>query len=57
MKNEIDWKIIVTALVCITALEIYALSQGFNGTILKTVLVVLAGIAGWSLPQLKIRKV
>lgn len=52
-KDKIDWRIVVTALVCITAIEIYAISQGFNGTLLKVVLVALAGIAGWTVPQLR----
>jgi len=53
--KHIDWKIVVTALVCITVLEVYALSIGLNGTLLKSVLIVIAGIAGWSLPQLKVK--
>lgn len=55
MKNKIDYRIVVTALICITALEIYALSQGINGTLLKVVLVIIAGLAGATLPQLKLK--
>ena len=52
-KEKVDWRIVVVALGCITALELYALSQGFNGTLLSMVLVIIAGVAGWSLPQMK----
>lgn len=54
-KSKVDWRIVVTALVCITLLEIVALNQGFNGTLLKLVLVVIAGIGGWTIPQLKLK--
>ena len=53
MKQKIDWRVICVALVCLTAIEIYALSQGINGTILSLVIAVVAGIAGWTAPQLK----
>jgi len=45
-KQKTDWRIVVTGLVCLTALEIYALSQGINGTLLKIVLVMIAGAIG-----------
>ena len=45
-KKKVDWKIVCTGLVCITGLEAYALSLGFNGTVLKTVLVAIAGAIG-----------
>lgn len=54
-KEKVDWKIVVTALFCMTVLEIYALSMGINGVLLTTVLALMAGIAGWSAPQLKMK--
>ena len=53
--KHIDYKIVVTALVCITALEAYALFLGFDGAILTLVLAIIAGIAGWTAPQLKLK--
>lgn len=53
MKQKIDWKVICVALVCLTGIEIYALSQGINGTFLSIVIAIIAGIAGWTVPQLK----
>lgn len=57
MKEKIDWRIIITAIIAIAGLEAWALWLGFNGALLATVLAILAGIAGWSMPQLKIQKV
>ena len=51
MTNKIDWKIVCVGLVCITTLEIIALLQGFNGTMLKTVLVALALAIGIIIPN------
>ena len=53
MKKKIDWKIMCTGLVCITGLEVYALSQGINGTLLTIVIAVLAGVMGLTMPQVK----
>ena len=49
-QKTIDWKVISTAIVALVALEAYAISQGFNGTNLKIVLVIVAGLAGWTIP-------
>ena len=56
MAKHIDYRVIVTALIVMGALEGYALFLGYNGTLLTVVLASIAGIAGWSLPQLKIGK-
>ncbi len=50
-KKKIDWRLVATGLVCLTALEITALLLGFNGTMLKIVLVVIAGAIGVSIPN------
>ncbi len=52
-KKVVDWRIVCTGIVCVTALEAMALSMGYNGTILKSVLVVIALAIGITLPQLK----
>jgi len=54
MKKQtktIDWRIVCVGLICITALEIYALSQGINGTLLKIVIAILAGVIGVTIPN------
>ena len=50
-KQKVDWRVVCVGLICITALEIYALSQGINGTLLKMVLMVIAGGIGLILPN------
>ena len=49
-KQKIDWRIVCTGLFCITLLEVYALSQGINGTLLKIVLMIMAVAIGVTIP-------
>ncbi len=51
MVKKIDWKIVCTGLVCLTLLELYALSQGINGTLLRIILVVISGVIGFTIPS------
>ena len=53
MKN-IDWKIVIAGLVCITALEIVALMQGIDGVILTSVVGILALVVGVAIPSEKV---
>lgn len=50
-KTKIDWRVICVGLICITVLEMYALSMGINGTLLKTVLMAIAVTIGITLPN------
>ena len=50
-KKKVDWRIVCVALVCLTALEVYALSQGINGKMLATVIGIIALIAGITIPN------
>lgn len=50
-KTKIDWRVICVGLICITVLEMYALSIGINGTLLKTVLMAIAVTIGITLPN------
>ena len=45
--------IVITGLICLTILEIYALSQGINGTLLTIVIAVIAGAMGIMIPTPK----
>ena len=47
---KIDWRIVCTGLICLTALEVYALSIGINGTLLKIVLIAIASVIGITIP-------
>lgn len=49
-KKQVDWRIVCTGLICLTVLEVYALSMGINGTLLKIVLIAVAGVIGISVP-------
>ena len=46
----------ITALLCITALELFALSQGINGAMLTIVVGILAAIVGITIPTPKFLK-
>ena len=50
-KEKIDWRIICMAIVCITVIEMYALSMGINGVLLTIVIGIIAGMAGYILPS------
>ena len=55
MKKKIDWRIIVTGLVCLTVLECFAMSQGINGWLLRLVVIAIAAAIGITLPQVKVK--
>ncbi len=55
-KQEINWRIVAVGLVCITALEMVALQKGINGVLLTTVIAIIAGAIGVTLPQFKVSK-
>jgi hypothetical protein len=39
------------AIICLTVLEVVALSKGKNGTLLRIIIIAIAGIAGFSIAQ------
>ena len=51
--NKIHPAVICVGLACLTILECYALHMGINGTLLKMVLVVIAGVIGVAIPTPK----
>lgn len=55
--KAIDYRIVCTVAVCITAIELYAISQGINGTVRTIILVTLAAIAGITIPSDIITKI
>lgn len=46
-KQKIDWRIVCTGIACLSGLEIYALSQGINGTMLAIVVGIIAATIGF----------
>lgn len=54
-KKPIDWRIICFAIACLTILELGAMHYGINGKMFTLILAVIAGLAGLSLPQIKLK--
>ena len=54
MKDQTT--IVLCAMLLLAALEAIALSQGINGTLFSAVIAIIAGLAGWTMPQLRITK-
>ncbi len=53
-KQTVDWRVVVTGLVCLTVLECFAMSQGINGWLLRLVVIAIATVIGVTIPfQLK----
>jgi len=50
-KKKTDWRIVCTGIVCVTVLEAIALAMGYNGTLLKGVLIVIALAIGITIPK------
>ena len=48
--------IVITAMVCLTVLELAALYQGINGSLFTIIVAAVAGLAGWVLPTPKLLK-
>ena len=48
--------VLITAIICITMLEAFALYLGFDGTMFTMVMVILAGLAGLVIPTPKVLK-
>ena len=49
-KKKIDWRIVVTGIIALTGLEVVALLMGYNGTLLKIVMVVIGLAIGVTIP-------
>jgi len=52
-KQKIDWKVSVTAILCLTGMEICAMYNGINGTMRTIIFSLIALIVGIQLPQFK----
>ena len=48
--------IVLCAMLMLAGLEAIALSQEINGVLFSAVVAVIAGLAGWTMPQLKLMK-
>lgn len=52
-QNKADWRIVCVGLACLTIAELYALSQGVNGTIFAIYVFIVAGVMGIAIPTPK----
>ena len=55
-KHKIDKSVYITGILCITALELFAMYMGYDGLLLTTVIGVIALAIGVQLPQLKLKE-
>ena len=55
-KVKTDWKVILGGMVCLTAVELYNLSLGNNGTYLVIFVAIIAGAIGVSIDKPKFMK-
>ena len=49
--NKVDWRVIAVGLFCITAVEIYAISQGINGYMLSVFFAIAGTAIGITIPN------
>ncbi len=43
---KIDWRVIITGIVCLTVAECFALANGINGNIYSLYLMIIGGAIG-----------
>ena len=39
--------VVITAIVCLAIMEIFAMHYGINGTVRTVIFTIIAGLAGW----------
>ena len=53
MKQPVPKEIIFVAIMALIIIELTALVLGFNGQLMRFVCVIIAGLAGWTVPNLQ----
>ena len=53
-QRDVDKSIIITAIIGLVIIELFAMYKGINGTMRAIIFAMIAGLAGLSMPQLKI---
>ncbi len=54
-KQKVDKSVLIAAIAGLVVLEVAAMYKGINGTMFSIIVAAIAGLAGWSLPQLKVK--
>jgi len=55
MTKKIHRSVVVTAIICLTGLEALALFKGINGTLFTVIAAIIAGLAGYVVPNPKLK--
>jgi len=55
-KASVDWRVMMTGIAALTIIEIVALCNGINGSLMTIVLMIIAASIGVSIPKEKIYK-
>ena len=53
--RKIDWKIIITAIICLTVLECFAMVNHIDGALFMVIAVIIAGLAGFEVKKTLIK--
>ena len=54
--KKTDKNIVITAIISLSVLEVFAMHYGINGTMRTIIFTIISGLAGLSLPTPKILK-
>lgn len=54
--KPVDKQIVISAIICLTILEIFAMAYGINGTMRTIIFTLIGTLAGLSLPIPKVLK-
>ena len=54
--KKIDKNIVITAIISLSVLEVFAMYYGINGTMRAIIFTIISGLAGLSLPTPKFLK-
>lgn len=55
-KSKFHWLVLLGAIAALTAIEITALNNGIDGTLLLAITAIIAGIAGLKFEEHKVKK-
>lgn len=54
-KEKVNPYIVVAAIAGLTIIECMAMAKGINGLTRSIIIAAIAGLAGWTMPQLNIK--
>ena len=54
-KIKINNPLVITAILCLTSIELFAMHHGHNGTMRMLIIAAICGLSGYVLPQPKLK--